>query len=179
MAATRIAFLIFLFSWNVEAFAFDPAKDFGRGSKENHVHVDAMADPNKAVPGDLFELRIWLEMDEGWHIYSLESSPGEKEFSTRIEIFDSRFLPQGNWREPSPEIMLDGALGRVVKTHKNLIEFRRHYWVPRNMAEGRYPLLGSIEYRACDNRICTLPTLEKFTANLQILNPSLKLDRVD
>jgi hypothetical protein len=179
LISIKIAFLVFVFFLQaVPLQAFQAFSEFSREpSDEYHLSANIVVEPKAVRPGDSFELRVWLDLDEGWHIYSMKASSEIEDYPTQIALDNSLFLGQGQWKEPKPEIIFDGALGKMVKTHKNVIEFRRFYWAPRDLKEKFYNLSGSITYRACDNRICTLPRKMTFSAPLEVLNPTMKLER--
>jgi len=173
-----IALFLYLSLQAIPSHALESFPDFSRKpDSQYHLSADIVIEPRAVHPGALFELRVWISLDEGWHIYSMETANGQEDYPTRIRLNDSRFVGQGEWKEPKPKVIFDGALGKMVKTHKNVIEFRRFYWAPRDTKVGSYNLAGIIIYRACDNRICTLPREMGFSTPLEILDPSRKRER--
>ena len=90
--------------------------------------------------------------------------------ATRITLNSDLFVPQGHWKEPSPTIEWDGALEKVVKTHKQTVEFNRLYRAIETLNPGSYRVKGSVVLRACNNKICNLPSEILFNADIELLS---------
>ena len=166
-------FVMVLFTIST-ANAIPPFQEFKKdlGSSE-HLKLIAIVDPESINLGDQFVLLIKIEVSEGWHIYSLESKKDDEEsLATKISLNSGSFLPQGSWEEPTPTIGWDGALEKVVKKHNQTVEFRRWYRVAESLALGSHRINGSIMFRACNNKICTLPNEVSFKAEIKVLDDS-------
>ena len=128
-------------------------------SPSNNIKIVAIADPEKINPKGRFVLHIKIEVKRGWHIYSLNAEGDEGEsLATRITLKSDLFIPQGLWKESTPTIEWDGALEKVVKTHKQTVEFHRWYRAVESLNTGSYRVKGSVVLRACNNKICNLPS---------------------
>lgn len=156
-------------------FAFQSFEEFSR-SKNNISSIDVTpsTDPVEAKPGEDFNLHLWVKLSEGWHIYSLKSQGKDETLATQIRFNQNVFLPIGHWLEPQPVITLDGALDKVVKVHQDAVQFRRNLRVPRHLKPGPYSISGTIEFRACDNKICSLPREVDFQTKFRVLGDKLK-----
>ena len=66
---------------------------------------------------------------------------------------------------------LDGALGRAIKIHRHEAEFQREFIAPQDLSPGAYPISGRLWFRACDNKVCTMPQELGFKAQLKITAP--------
>lgn len=132
------------------------------------VHITAFVDHDKLKPADHFRLNIVVSLDEGWHIYSLESQ-GDTSLPTRIDLEIRGVLPTGDWQESSPTIVNDQILQRMVKVHLKRAEFRRDFVVEPELGPGHYPINGVLQFRACDNRVCTLPRKIEFSTRISIV----------
>ena len=86
-----------------------------------------------------------------------------------MELSGGIFLAQGAWNETEAQIKLDGAVDRVLKVHQRQAEFYIALKVPEHLAPGEYPLEGTFYYRACDNKICTLPKVLPFRLQVRVV----------
>ena len=140
-------------------------------SPSSNIKIIAIADPERINPKGRFVLHIKIEVKRGWHIYSLNAEGDEGEsLATRITLNSDLFVPQGHWKEPSPTIEWDGALEKVVKTHKQTVEFNRWYRAIETLNPGSYRVKGSVVLRACNNKICNLPSEILFNADIELLS---------
>ncbi len=151
------------------AFAFQSLEEFFRPrSKISPVNVTAIADPLLASPGKTFDLYLLVTLSKGWHIYSLEAVGQGESLATEIHFEENVFQATGKWKEPKPTIALDGALDKVVKVHTDSVRFRQNLAVPGDLSPGEYTISGRIEFRACDNKICTLPREAGFKTRFRV-----------
>jgi len=162
-----VAALIFPAS---STFAFQSFEEFSR-SKNNisSINVTPSTDPVEAKPGENFDLHLWVKLSKGWHIYSLESQGKDETLATQIRFRENIFQTKGHWIEPEPIITLDGALDKVVKVHQDAVRFSRRLRVPSHLKPGTYSISGNIEFRACDNKICSLPREVGFQTKFRVL----------
>lgn len=107
-------------------------------------------------------------IEEGWHIYSLSPLKGSESLATQILMDENVFQDQEGWQEPEPSLIQDEAIEKMVKGHKGNVEFSKVYSVPVDVEAGKYPIKGRLVYRACDNKLCTLPQEFPFNVILQI-----------
>ena len=94
-------------------------------------------------------------------------SKGES-LATQIRFEENVFQPEGEWMEPKPIITLDEALDQVVKVHEDSVRFHRNLIVPGDLKPGTFTISGKIEFRACDNKICSLPREVDFQTQLRV-----------
>ncbi len=134
-----------------------------------HFKLTAISDPESIDPDGKFALHVKIEVSEGWHIYSLDArGPHEESLATEITLHSGSFVPQGPWVEPTPNIVWDGALGMVVKTHEQIVEFHREYRATELFAPGPHEIKGAIVFRACNNKICNLPKELSFKTQIKV-----------
>jgi len=144
-------------------YAFETYQKFETSKKQNRpLQLEAMPDKEKVQPGKTFWLYVVALMNEGWHMYSLEKQSEDETVATRIELEALMFDPQGNWQETPPKLVRDDVMGKMMKAHSGHVEFSRLFSVPQGLKPGVYPLAGTLHFRSCDNRICTLPQAMKF-----------------
>lgn len=144
-------------------YAFDSYHKFEKSKKQNRaLQLEAMPDKEKVRPGENFWLQLVTFLDEGWHMYSIEKQSDDETVATRIELEVTAFPPQGRWQETPPKLVHDEVMGKIMKIHSGHVEFTRLFSVPEGLKPGVYPLSGTLHFRSCDNRICTLPQAMKF-----------------
>ena len=174
---TVVGKILVFFFWTFfvasPASAFQSFEEFNQ-SRENLVNigVEAIPEPARVGPGERFTLIVRVHLNEGWHIYSMRLQGKDKSITTRIRMEKNCFLPVGAWKETSPEIILDEVLEKVVNIHKIGAEFSLEYEVPPALKQGKYPLGGTLVYRACDNRVCALPDSLKFQTDVWVKGSS-------
>jgi hypothetical protein len=133
--------------------------------------LNAVVDPEAIKSGDRFALYLNLELSAGWHIYSLYAKENkEQSLATKITLKSDIFIPDGRWEEPIPAIEWDGALERIVKTHAQVVEFRRWYKTIEPISSGFHEIKGSIVIRACNNKICNLPRKIFYKTQIKVLD---------
>ncbi len=133
------------------------------------IKIDVLTNKQEVIPGEEFEFYMSILVEEGWHIYSLSPLRGGELLATQILMDENVFQEKESWREPEPVLIQDEAIGKMVTGHKGNVEFSRTYSVPVDVKAGKYPLKGTLVYRACDNQICTLPQKFPFNTILQII----------
>lgn len=158
-----------LVSGSTSVFAFQSFEEFSSSrNKISPVKVTALTDPSGAAPGKVFDLHLLVDVSEGWHIYALEAQSQGESLATQIHFEENTFQGTGEWMEPKPAIILDGALDKVVKVHRDSVRFRRNLTVPGDLKPGTYTISGTVEFRACDNKICSLPREIAFQTTMQV-----------
>jgi thiol:disulfide interchange protein DsbD len=151
-------------------YGFDSYKKFEKSKKHNRpLQLEAMPDKDKARPGETFWLHLVAFLEEGWHMYSLEQQSDDATVATRIELEALVFDPQGGWQEMPPKLVRDGVMEKIMKTHSGRVEFTHLFTVPKGLKPGVYPLSGTLHFRTCDNRICTLPQAMKFQTRVIVI----------
>ena len=132
------------------------------------IKLDTMADRDPVYPGDGFKLYLSVQIEEGWHIYSLQPLDGNELLATQIFLEDNVFESSGDWQESSPSLIQDDAQAKRVKAHTHIAEFHKNFHVPENFNPGSYRINGKLNYRACDNKLCTLPQNFPFVSRIHV-----------
>ena len=144
---------------------------FKKDADSIHFKLTAIVDPESINPGDRFALYVKIELSEGWHIYSLHTKGVEEQpLATKISLNSGMFVAHGLWEEPAPAIAWDGALERIVKTHQQVVEFRRWYSVVESLGSGSYQIRGDVVFRACNNKVCNLPKKIFYETKIDVLS---------
>jgi hypothetical protein len=168
----RFFFLVVIVLTSSIADAMPPFQKFNKNSDSLFsFKLNAIVDPEAIKPGDRFTLYLNLEISAGWHIYSLYAKENkEQSLATKIILKSDIFIPSGLWEEPTPVIEWDGALEKIIKTHAQIVEFRRWYKTIEPISSGFYEIKGSIVIRACNNKICNLPRKIFYKTQIKVLD---------
>ena len=166
------SFFLFVVMFTASTVEAIPSfQKFKKDSDPIHFKLTAIVDPESIKLGDRFALYVKIELSEGWHIYSLYTKGVEEQpLATEISLNSDKFVAHGLWEEPAPVIAWDGVLRRVVKTHQQVVEFRRWYSVVESLGSGSYQIRGDVVFRACNNKVCNLPTKIFYETKIDVLS---------
>ena len=159
-----LAFLV------IPLLAFADPSVFSRSTVSSGpgIKIDTMIDRDLAYPGDRFKLYMSVQIEEGWHIYSLQPMDGNELLATQIVLEDHVFESRNIWQESPARLLQDGAQQKLVKGHVTTAEFHKSFRVPDNTRPGNYSVKGKLIYRACDNNLCTLPQTLSFDSPVRV-----------
>lgn len=141
----------------------------GLQSKSLELDIQASVDPVQVGRGERFRVYVDATMAPGWHIYSLHEESHEEPLATRLQIEENLFLPQGGWEESKPRLIMDRVQKKMVKTHEGMARFYLWQLVPEDLNLGKYPLRGSLVYRICDHKTCSLPKTLQFKTWVEVV----------
>ena len=137
-------------------------------SSNPSVELDLTIDTDIAYPGDYFKLYLSVQIEEGWHIYSLQPMDGNELLATQIMLDDNSFESQKRWQESSIHLIQDEAQEKIVKGHVKTPEFYNSFRVPNNLVSGNHSIKGELLYKACNNSLCTLPQSLFFESQVRV-----------
>ncbi len=132
------------------------------------IKLSLMMDRGLAYPGDRFKLYMSVQIEEGWHIYSLQPMDGNELLATQIVLEDNIFESHKYWQESPTRLIQDDAQQKLVKGHVTTAEFHNSFRVPEDSRSGNYSIKGKLLYRACDNNLCTLPQSIPFDSPVRV-----------
>ncbi len=132
------------------------------------IKLDVMTDRESVSPGGRFRLYLSVQIEEGWHIYSLRPLDGNGLLATQITLEDELLEGAGDWQESATRLIQDDAQEKQVKAHTRIAEFHKDFQVPKNFSLGNYSINGKLIYRACDNNLCTLPQSLPFVIHVAV-----------
>ncbi len=135
-------------------------------SIENCVNFDVIVDRNVYFPGESLDLLFNIEIDQGFHIYSVHP---EKSLSpTYVEITDTTFFSAiGIINEPIPLKKFDESLNQDVYYHKGEIKLVQNLKLSDYLSSNQYIVKGVFEYYACDATMC-IPKWDDFSFKFQV-----------
>jgi DsbC/DsbD-like thiol-disulfide interchange protein len=132
------------------------------------LKISALIDKELVHPGESFKLYLSVHIEEGWHIYSLQPLDGNEMLATQINIDGNVFGKAEQWEESPTSLIQDDAQAKIVKGHTDTAEFQKTFYAPEDINPGSYSIKGTLLYRACDNKLCTLPQSLPFASRVQV-----------
>ena len=166
-----IRILIFILAGLIApVFAFAEPSPFSSPSISSGpgIKLNMIMDRDPAYQGDRFKLYMSVQIEEGWHIYSLKPMDGNELLATQILIDDNIFEGQKHWQESPTRLIQDDAQQKLVKAHVTTAEFYNSFRVPENTRSGNYSIKGKLLYQACDNNLWTLPESLPFDIQVRV-----------
>ena len=133
---------------------------------ENCVKFDVEVDRKVYFGGENLYLKFNIEIDEGFHIYSVHP---EKSLSpSYVDIIDSVYFSHiGIINEPKPLKKFDKNFNQDIYYHKNDIQLVKNLKLIENLENKKYLINGVFEYYACDESMC-IPRWDDFSFEFQI-----------
>ncbi len=132
------------------------------------IKLSTVTDRDSVYSGDRFKLYLSVQIEEGWHIYSLQPLDGNELLATQIILVDNILESQERWQESPTSLIQDDAQAKLVKGHVGTVEFHNSFRIPRTFKSGSYSIKGELLYRACDNNLCTLPQSLPFSSQIHV-----------
>ena len=141
---------------------------------ENCVNFDVQVDRKVYFSGENLYLSFNVEIDEGFHIYSVHP---EKSLSpTYVDIVDSMFFSQiGIINEPKPFKKFDENFNQDIYYHKKNIQLVQNLKLLDNLESKKYLVNGVFEYYACDESMC-IPRWDDFSFEFQVFEGNKRDD---
>lgn len=107
-------------------------------------------------------------IDPGWHVYATQLPSDEGPLPTLITLKGSdRFTLIGTPAEPEPHKAHDPNFGMMVHHHSGTTVFSQ---VIARRTGDKFTVSGSVEYMACDDRMCLPPLKVPFALEVPALN---------
>lgn len=131
--------------------------------KTNPALLKFNLSPMDAKPGDIVTLSITMELDEGWHTFSL-TQKGEGGAPTIIDLTSVHGLKaqgDGFQSDHAPEIEKP-LEDLVLEVHKERVTWSRELQVQPGVKPGQYGVVGTISYQTCKTS-CIPPREVEFT----------------
>ena len=135
-------------------------------SDENPVRISTSGDSISRA-GEVFNIKIDVEMDDEWHIYSIYKS-SEGPLPTEISISGTAVGQIAPVQEPEPLYLYDPGFETDTYYHQGDTEFILPLRMKRNLAVGEYELYLDVFYMVCNARLCYPPMTKTDTLLVKI-----------
>ncbi len=119
--------------------------------KTNPALLRLVLTPEDAKPGDKVTLSITMELDKGWHTFSLTQT-GDGGLPTEIELESLHGLKAvGEGFKADRSFEVDkSAPGLILEVHHEHVTWSRDLEVLADAKPGQYGLKGRISYQTCE-----------------------------
>ena len=135
-------------------------------SDKNPVRISTSGD-SISRSGEVFNIKINIEMDDEWHIYSIYKS-SEGPLPTEISISGIAVGQIAPIQEPEPLYLYDPGFETDTYFHEGDTEFILPMRMKRNLAPGDYELYIDVFYMVCNARLCYPPMTKTDTLLVEI-----------
>ena len=155
-------------------FGISLSNEFDSSALENCVRFDVEVDRKVYFGGENLYLLFNVEIDDGFHIYSVHP---EKSLSpTYVDIIDSvYFSVVGIINEPEPLKKFDKNFNQDIYYHKNNIRLVKNLKLSDSLENNKYKVNGIFEYYACDESMC-IPRWDDFSFEFQVFDGEKRED---
>lgn len=120
----------------------------------------------KKISACEYDLIFTVDIDKGWHFYSVNKVPGAdlEVFPTEI-VFkgDKNFTLVGGVTESKPKPEFDKTINKTVYLHYNKAVFTQRV---KLKTPGKLIISGTYKYQICTEGSCNFPPKEDFSFNL-------------
>jgi hypothetical protein len=132
------------------------------GYSQNVVHWNCTA---KKISDKTYEVHITATIDKGWHIYSQTTPKEGPSLPTKISFNKNPLIAfQGKVKE----------IGKMIIKHEEILDVDLKYYqskvdfvqVVKLKSNVKTMASGSVEFMACTDERCLLPTTEKFSIQI-------------
>ena len=118
--------------------------------------------------GDKFTAQLTAQIDEGWHLYSLEEIPNGPR-PTRISLAaDQPFELSGDIEQPVPIIKHDENFGVETQYYEESATFNLPVKITSTAKPGNTTLTVQTRYQVCNEQMCLPPKTVKVEAAIEI-----------
>jgi thiol:disulfide interchange protein DsbD len=118
--------------------------------------------------GDKFTAQLTAQIDEGWHLYSLEEVPNGPR-PTRITLLaDQPFELSGDIEQPVPIIKHDENFGVETQYFEESATFNLPVKITAAAKPGSTSLTVQTRYQVCNERLCLPPKAVKVEVAVEI-----------
>lgn len=140
------------------------------GGQLNPVKWSLKADaPNAPLKtGEVFRIQLTAEIEDGWHLYSIEEiERGPR--PTRISLAaDQPFELADSVEAPEPQTAFDENFGVSTQFYEHSVTFTLPVTVAANAPAGKRKLIVQSRYQTCTDKLCLPPKLVKTEIEVEI-----------
>jgi thiol:disulfide interchange protein len=122
--------------------------------------------PTTVKAGEVFTVKIRAEIEDKWHLYSIEPVE-DGPIPTSFKLLSENLYLAGEVLETEPEINYDPNFDLDIGWHSTSAEFS----IPLAFAsdvQGNSAVAVQVRYMVCDDRMCLPPTNLTLTASINV-----------
>ena len=139
----------------------------GQPAMEGDAAWSAEAQPQAVRPGEKLAARLYVNVDEGWHMYSLDSPAGQP-LSVSLDSLPKGFTFTDTLRQSVPTEEYDPNFQADAYFYNDKAEVRAGIAVAESARPGTYELSGSVRYMVCNDELCMPPTTKRVSFAVEV-----------
>jgi thiol:disulfide interchange protein DsbD len=148
------------------------------GLQNEIVKIKAYQSFDKTHPAGEFKIAIETDVEETWHINS-QNPKDEFLIPTTIMIDDTINFNLLKIAYPEAHDIKLGFSDTPLSVWEGKVYFGALVKAADDLSPGKYPLVVSVEYQACNNQSCLAPTIVTDTLLIQIANKKDVVNRIN
>ena len=122
----------------------------------NPATWSAKVEPGEIKAGGKGTLKLTINLDEGWHVYSLTQPPPPRALKLKLEDNDI-FTQAGNAAQPKPKVKFDPNFQIDTETFDGSATFSIPFAVASTAAPGPQKVAAKVTFQVCDSERCLRP----------------------
>lgn len=145
-----------------------PNASFPQVSPENPIQWTLAVKTSAHKVGDKFTAQLTAQIEDGWHLYSLEEIPNGPR-PTRITLAaEQPFELSGDIEQPVPIIKHDENFGVETQYYEKSATFHLPVKIKSTAKPGSTTLTVQTRYQVCNEQMCLPPKTVKVEAPIEI-----------
>ena len=148
------------------------------GLQNEIVKIKAYQSFDKTHPAGEFKIAIETDVEETWHINS-QNPKDEFLIPTTVMIDDTINFNLLKIAYPEAHDIKLGFSDTPLSVWEGKVYFGALVIAVDNLSPGKYPLIVSVEYQACNNQSCLAPTIVADTLFIQIADKKDVVNRIN
>lgn len=147
-----------------------PAKVAGQDTapgQTGDITLAAEPSPEQARPGEWIMVSFSFEIDEGWHMYALDSPAGKPLDIAFASLPDGLRLEEP-LRQSPPTEKYDPNFQEDARFFDDEAQVRTGLQVSDSVEARRYDLEGTVTYMLCTDEMCLPPRTKSFALTVEI-----------
>ncbi|HLW77472.1 MAG TPA: cytochrome c biogenesis protein CcdA, partial [Bryobacteraceae bacterium] len=130
---------------------------------QNPVSWSLTSDATKAAPGSTILLKLTATIDEGWHVYALQTPAG---LPSTVGLAENPAIASSKIYQPKPDRKYDPNFKAETATYEKAAVFLIPAEIAKTAPAGPLEITANVRYPVCNDKMCLPP--KKKTASLTI-----------
>lgn len=166
MALKKIVWLAGVFLWLTVPFV-GQAQDM-----MDPVSFTLEEAPEQIVAGETLQVRVRAEIEDDWHLYSVNIDSNKGPYPTKFSSESKNFRIEGPIRESDPERAYDPNFEVELRWHSDRASFTIPLVYHGQNSTGETLIDLAVEYQVCDDNICLPPKTRYVTRKVNVVGSS-------
>ena len=138
---------------------------------EDQVRFRMRVKEPKVNTGDQIKAILAVQLQKGWHLYSMTQPPGGPIPTSIAVAEDGVFRQIGEVQQPPPHKWFDPNFGVNTEYFEGKVDFQIPIEVKADAPAGAHDLSIKVRFQLCSERLCLAPQRRTFTVALRVTAP--------